>query len=96
MNKLEVLKDDIMDLFHGLMYGSVNYSFNKLHSTMKTDICEIFSSVAEDVIMNISFGHDVSKEQLQTLHDNLIAFAKEFKVKEARLLAKKVKGLIGE
>lgn len=94
MNKLDALMDDIMNLFHGLMYGNINYSYDKLNCAMKTDICEIFSTLAEEVVMNINLGRDVSKEQLQTLHDNLIAFAKEFKVKEARLLAKKVNVLI--
>lgn len=94
MKGIESLVDDIMDLFHGLMNHSISYSYDKLNCAMKTDICEVFSSVAEDVVMKVEFGGEVTLEQLQALHDNLISFAKEFEVKEARALAKKVKKLI--
>lgn len=94
MKGLELLVDDIMDLFHGLMYHSISYRYDKLNCTMKTDICEIFSSVTEDVVMKVEFGGEVTIEHLQALHNNLISFAKEFKVKEAKALANKVKKLI--
>jgi len=61
---------------------------------MKTNICEVFSSVAEEVAINVELGREVTKEQLQKLYDNLISFAKEYKVKEAKALAGKVKELL--
>ena len=94
--ELESLKGDIMDVFYDLMYGSIKYRFDKLHSAMGTSICEIFSAATEDFVLTIEFGHEVTKEQVQTLHDNLVTFAKEFKVKEAKVLAQKAKILLDE
>lgn len=95
-NTLRELLYDTMDLFDGLMYGQVDYSFDQLHCVMKTDICEIFSLSVEEVILNINSGREVTKEQLEKMRKNLNAFAREFKVKEARALAKNVKKIIEE
>lgn len=94
MTNIKTLQDGIMDLFNGLRCGSIDYSYDNLNRAMKTNICEVFSSIAEDVVINIRLGRDVTKEQLQDLHDNLISFGNEYKVKEAKQLAKKVTGLL--
>ena len=91
---MESLKEEIMELFRGLMNGTIDYSFDNMHSAMKTDICEIFNDIAEDFVMNIMLGQEITKEQLQTLHDNLVTFGEEFEVKEATSLAKNVEAMI--
>lgn len=93
-NELRELLYDTMDLFDGLMYCEIDFSFDNLHCAMKTDICELFSNAVEGVILNVNSGREVTKEHLETMHKNLISFAREFKVKEARALAKKVKKII--
>lgn len=94
MTDLQSIQDDIMNIFYGLRTGLVDYSYDNLNCAMKTNICEVFSSVAEEVAINVELGREVTKEQLQKLHDNLISFAKEYKVKEAKALAGKVKELL--
>ena len=90
MENLENIKNDIMDLFRGLMYGSIDYSFDNMHCAMKTDIGEILDSIAGDVVMNIEMGREVNKEQLKKLSDDLISFAKEFGVEEAKDIANRI------
>ena len=93
---LKALSEEVLAFFHGLMDGTIDYSFDKLNCAMKTDICEIINAIAGDFVINIESGNGdkVKNEQLQALHDNLIAFGEEFNVKEAAPLAEKVKALI--
>lgn len=58
--------------------------------TFKTDIGEILDGIAGDVVMDIDMGREVTEEQLKKLSADLLSFAKEFKVKEAKLLAQKI------
>lgn len=90
MENLENIKNDIMDLFRGLMQGSIDYSFDNLHCAIKTDIGEILDDIAGEVVLNIDLGKEVTEEQLKKLSSDLISFAKEFKVKEAREIAKRI------
>ena len=87
---MEDIKNDIMDLFRGLMQGSIDYSFSNLHCAMKTDIGEILDGIAGDVVMDIDMGREVSEEQLKKLSADLLSFAKEFKVKEAKDIANRI------
>ena len=46
--------------------------------------------------MAVDLGCKIEKSNLQELHDNLISFGEEFKVKEVKPLVKKVKEIIDE
>ena len=83
-----------MDLFHGLMQGSVAYRADNLHCTMQANICEAFNDAAEDFVMSVMSGNEITTDQLQMLHDNLLSFGEEFEVKEATILGNKVKDII--
>ena len=93
---LRALSEEVLAFFRGLMDGTIDYSFDNLNCALKTDICEVFDAIAGDFVINIECGNDdkVTNEQLQALHDNLIAFGEEYNVKEAATLAEKVKALI--
>lgn len=90
MSNTEIIKNDIMDLFRGLMQGSIDYSFSNLHCAMKTDIGEILDGIAGDVVMDIDMGREVTNEQPKKLSANLLSFAEEFEVEEAKTLAEKI------
>ena len=92
--QLQELVDDIMDVFRGLQWGTIKYSFDKLHCAMKGDICEDFDQAAGDVVMKVEFGGEVTDEDLQKLLEGLTAFKKEYKVKEVAALIKKTQSLI--
>jgi hypothetical protein len=94
MSNTEIIKNDIMDLFRGLMQGSIGYSFSSLHCAMKTDIGEILDGIAGDVVMDIDMGKEVTNEQLKKLADDLLSFAEEFEVEEAKTLAEKIRRTI--
>lgn len=94
MSNTEIIKNDIMDLFRGLMQGSIGYSFSNLHCAMKTDIGEILDGIAGDVVMDIDMGKEVTNEQLKKLADDLLSFAEEFEVEEAKTLAEKIRRTI--
>lgn len=96
MNKSEVqaLNEEIMNLFRGLMQGSVGYKVDNLHCAMKVSVCEVFNDVAEDFVMSVMSGKEITTDQLQMLHDNLLSFGEEFEVKEATILGNKVKDII--
>lgn len=94
MNTLESLKDETMKLFRGLMDGTVRFSYDSMNCAMKTDICEAFNDIAEEFVMSVLEGEDVTAEKLQAFYDGLVAFGDDFKVKEAKALAKKVKTVI--
>lgn len=87
---MEDIKNGIMDLFRGLMQGSIDYSFSNLHCAMKTDIGEILDSIAGDVVMDMDMGREITEEQLKKLSADLLSFAEEFEVEEAKLLAEKI------
>ena len=94
--KFSDIFNDIYMLFMDLRLGTVDYSFSKVNLAMKTNICEEFSNATEDFVFSMDCGREVTKEQLQTLYDNLISFGKEFKVKQCKTIAEKVKEAIDE
>lgn len=73
------------------MDGSISYSYDKLHLAMKTNICELFSSITETVALAIDLGCKIEKSNLQEFHDNLISFGEEFKVERSKTIAAMVK-----
>lgn len=87
---MEDIKNGIMNLFRGLMQGSIDYSFSSLHCAIKTDIGEILDGIAGDVVMDIDMGREITEEQLKKLSADLLSFAEEFEVEEAKLLAEKI------
>ena len=91
---VQELNDQIFKLFHGLQDGSVKYEYDNLCCAMKVSICEVFSNMAEDFVITVMDGREVTSNQLQTLHDNLISFGKDFAVKEAIALAEKIMPII--
>jgi len=91
--ELMSLKDDIMELFHGLQCGEIEYQFDNLHSAMKTNICEVFSDIAEGLVWRVIKDEEVSKEMLLTFHNDLLSFGEEFGVEEVKPLAEKAKKL---
>lgn len=95
-SKLSDIFNDIYMLFVDLRLGTVDYSFSKVNLAMKTNICEEFSNVTEDFVFSMDCGREVTKEQLQTLYDNLISFGEEFKVKQCKTIAEKVKEAIDD
>ena len=95
-SKLTDIFNDIYMLFVDLRLETVDYSLSKVNLAMKTNICEEFSNATEDFDFSMDCGREVTKEQLQTLYDNLISFGKEFKVKQCKTIAEKVKEAIDE
>lgn len=47
--KLRKLVDNIMFIFHGLMDGNINCTFNRLHCVMGADICTLFDEAVGDL-----------------------------------------------
>lgn len=96
MDKKELffITEDILALFRGLRDGTVRYNCDNLHSAMKTDVCEVLSEISEAVVWNADAGAEVTKEQVQDLHDNLLAFSEEFGVKQAKQIAARIKTLL--
>lgn len=90
-SKLPDIFNDIFALSLDFAHGNVDYSFNKLHSAMKTNVYGLFCEITEDFIDSMICGRKVSKEQLQTLYDNLISFGEEFKVERSKAIAAMVK-----
>lgn len=95
-SKLPDIFNEIYGLFLDLRMGTVDFSFSKVHCAMKTNISELFSNIAEDFILSMEDGREVTKEQLQTLYDNLISFGEEFKVEKCKTIAAMVKEAIDE
>lgn len=95
-SKLPDIFNDIYGLSLDFAHGKVNYSFNKLHCAMKTNVYSLFCAITEDFISSLECSREVTKEQLQTLYDNLISFGKEFKVKQCKTIAEKVKDAIDD
>ena len=92
---LQELVNDILSVFHSLQYGSIDFSFDKLHCAMKSNICEDFDSVASSVVLKVEFGgEEVTDDDLQKLIEGLTAFKKEYKVKEVATIIKKAKAII--
>jgi len=62
MNKkqLQNLFEELMNIFHGIMDGTISYSLDSQSIVMGTNVCEVFDSVAGDVIMKINGGHPES------------------------------------
>ena len=90
-SKLPNIFNDIYGLSLDFAHGKVNYSFNKLHSAMITNVYSLFCAITEDFISSLECGREVTKEQLQTLYDNLISFGEEFKVERCKAIAAMVK-----
>ena len=92
--ELFLITEDILGLFRGLRDGTICYHYDNLNSAMKTNICEVLSEISETVVWNVDSGVEVTRERVQELHDNLIAFSDDFKVKEAKTIAARIKTLL--
>lgn len=74
--------------------GTVKVNYDNLLCAMKPDLSEELSNITEEVVLAVEFGIEVTKEQLQTLYDNLCSFAKEYGIKDANEIAAKIKPML--
>ena len=92
-DKLKAISEDLIDLFHGMMFGDISYSYDKLHTAMGMCIGEVFDSIAGEFCSSVMNRNEITNEQLQTLRTDLVAFKDEFSVDEVDSIIEKIDAL---
>ena len=84
MTQQEICQE-IIDVIYGMETGETEYSMDKLDFAMKTHPIERFSEAFSEVYMEVLVrGHDVSKDKLRQLHEELTGLADQYKVDALR------------
>ncbi len=98
MEKTQIneIKEDLMYVFHGLMYGGVSFNWSNCDCAMGGSPCEEFSSVAEDFVMKVEFGGTPTLEDIITLRNNLVQYNEVREIKELEPVIDKLTKIIEE